>query len=266
MCAVAAILVALCALMQSITALAVARFASGAAVGWIVPISIAYIGDVTSYEHRQPILARYLSGQICGQLFGQAAGGVLGDLLGWRNVFFLLAGGFGLAAAALTFELLDNPRTRNRAGAEATDRGFAADYRAVFSSPWARFVIFAVFMEASAVWGAFAYVGAYLRVRFGLGLTLIGMIVATFGVGGLVGVRPPHGQADIHRQRSPSQLPRVVVWTGGPATTRGAQGVIVRLRSGKIAAAILPLSSRRSDRRWGSTRRDAGSLFPPVEE
>ncbi len=41
-------------------------------------------------ERLQPILARYLSGQIIGQLFGQAAGGVLGDLLGWRNVFFVL--------------------------------------------------------------------------------------------------------------------------------------------------------------------------------
>ena len=53
---------------------------------------MAYIGDVTPYERRQPVLGRYLSGQIFGQLFGQAAGGVLGDLFGWRNVFFLLGG------------------------------------------------------------------------------------------------------------------------------------------------------------------------------
>src|SRR5713101_1352518 len=81
MCALGTILVAICGTAQSLSALALARFASGAAAGWIIPISIAYVGDVTPYERRQPILARYLSGQIFGQLFGQAAGGVLGDLL-----------------------------------------------------------------------------------------------------------------------------------------------------------------------------------------
>src|SRR5262249_4475362 len=75
MCALAAILVALCGTVQSLSALALARFASGAAAGWIIPLSMAYVGDVTPYERRQPVLARYLSGQIFGQLFGQAAGG-----------------------------------------------------------------------------------------------------------------------------------------------------------------------------------------------
>ena len=35
-------------------------------------------------------------------------------------------------------------------------------------------------------WGAFAYIGANLHVRFGLSLTLIGLTVACFGVGGLI--------------------------------------------------------------------------------
>jgi MFS transporter, YNFM family, putative membrane transport protein len=186
MCALAAVLVALCGTVQSLGALAAARFASGAAAGWIIPTSMAYVGDVTPYERRQPILARYLSGQIFGQLFGQAAGGVLGDLLGWRQVFFVLAALFAVATVGLMFELLTNPRTHaaGRQGEEA--RGFIADYSAVFSTPWARFVILAVFIEASTAWGAFAYVGADLHLRFGLSFTAIGMIVGTFGIGGLL--------------------------------------------------------------------------------
>jgi YNFM family putative membrane transporter len=186
MCALATILVALCGTVQSLSALAVARFASGAAAGWIIPISMAYVGDVTPYERRQPILARYLSGQIFGQLFGQAAGGVLGDLLGWRNVFFVLAAMFALATAGLIYELMTNPRTRTAGHAQAAARGFVADYAAVLSNPWARFVILAVFIEASIGWGAFAYVGADLHLRFGLSFTAIGLIVGTFGVGGLI--------------------------------------------------------------------------------
>jgi MFS transporter, YNFM family, putative membrane transport protein len=186
MCALASILVALCGTVQSLSALAVARFASGAAAGWIIPLSMAYVGDVTPYARRQPILARYLSGQISGQLFGQAAGGVLGELFGWREVFFVLAGMFALATAGLIFELVTNPRTRAAHHAEETRGGFIADYVAVLSNPWARFVILAVFIEAAVGWGAFAYVGADLHLRFSLTFGAVGLVVGTFGVGGLL--------------------------------------------------------------------------------
>jgi MFS transporter, YNFM family, putative membrane transport protein len=185
MCA-PSILVALCGTVQSLSALALARFASGAAAGWIIPLSMAYVGDVTPYERRQPVLARYLSGQIFGQLFGQAAGGVLGDLFGWRDVFFVLAGLFALATTGLVFELLTNPRTRAGGHGGEASRGFIADYVAVLSNPWARFVILAVFIEASIGWGAFAYVGADLHLRFSLTFSAIGLIVGTFGIGGLL--------------------------------------------------------------------------------
>ena len=186
MCALATVLVALCGTAQSLTALAFARFASGAAAGWIIPTSMAFVGDVTPYERRQPILGRYLSGQIFGQLFGQAAGGVLGDLFGWRNVFFVLAALFALATAGLLFELLTNPQTRNLRQTGIHAGGFVADYIAVFSNAWARFIILCAFIEAAAAWGAFAYVGADLHLRFGLSFTAIGLIVGAFGIGGLV--------------------------------------------------------------------------------
>src|SRR5262249_27015764 len=114
------------------------------------------------------------------------AGGVLGQLLGWRGVFFVLAGMFALATLGLVFELLTNPRTRAAGHGEETSRGFVADYVAVLSNPWARFVILAVFIEASIGWGAFAYVGADLHLRFSLTFSAIGLIVGTFGIGGLL--------------------------------------------------------------------------------
>jgi predicted MFS family arabinose efflux permease len=111
-CVIGAVLVAICGTVSTLPQLALARLATGAAAGWIIPISMAYVGDVTAHDRLQQILGRYISGQILGQLFGQAAGGVLGDLLGWRNVFFVLAGMFALAAAGLVFELSINPQTR----------------------------------------------------------------------------------------------------------------------------------------------------------
>jgi predicted MFS family arabinose efflux permease len=185
-CAIATILVTLCGLSQSLPQLAVARLLAGACAGWVIPLSMAYVGDVTPYERRQPVLGRYLTGQIFGQLFGQAAGGVLGDLFGWRNVFFILGGLFALATAGLIIELITNPRTRAPGRPEETSRGFVADYGAVLSSPWARIVIAAVFLEAFFGWGTFAYVGADLNIRFGLSFTAVGLIVGTFAIGGLL--------------------------------------------------------------------------------
>jgi MFS transporter, YNFM family, putative membrane transport protein len=186
MAGLASVLVMLCALAQSLPALAVARLLAGAAAGWVIPLSMAYVGDVTPYERRQPALARYLSGQIFGQLFGQAAGGVLGDFFGWRNVFLLLGGLFAVATAGLAYELVTNPATRARGRPEETSRGFIADYRAVLSNRFARIVILAVMIEAAFGWGAFAFVGADLNQRFGLSFTAVGLIVSTFGVGGLI--------------------------------------------------------------------------------
>src|SRR5262249_19139149 len=65
-------------------------------------------------------------------------------------------------------------------------RGFIADYAAVLSNPWARFVILAVFIEATIGWGTFAYVGADLHLRFGLTFSAVALIVGTFGIGGLL--------------------------------------------------------------------------------
>ncbi len=186
MCAVAIVMVTLCGLATSLHQLMLARFATGLAGGWIIPISMAYVGDVTPYERRQPILARYLTGQILGQLSGQAAGGVLGDLLGWRNVFFVLAGVFALATAGLVFELITNPATRKPGHPNETTRGFVADYAAVLSGTFARIIILVAFIENVLVWGAFAYIGAFLRQRFGLSFTLIGLSVGCFGIGGLI--------------------------------------------------------------------------------
>jgi YNFM family putative membrane transporter len=185
-CALCSLTVMACGLAQSLTTLTLARLGSGLTAAWIIPLSMAFVGDAVPYERRQEVLGRYLTGQISGQLFGQAAGGIIGDWLGWRAVFFLLAGIFAVAAIALFRELATNPSTRPEQHAGERSRGFVADYKVVLSNPWARIVVLAAVFEAALMWGAFAYVGADLHLRFGLSFTLVGLIVGTFGIGGLI--------------------------------------------------------------------------------
>ena len=47
-------------------------------------------------------------------------------------------------------------------------------------------MLIAGFLEGGLAWGAFAYIGAYLHLRFGLSFSLVGGVVACFGIGGLI--------------------------------------------------------------------------------
>src|ERR1700716_4377733 len=174
-----------CELAQSLTTLALARLASGLTAAWIIPLGMAFVGDAVPYEQRQQVLGRYLTGQISGQLFGQAAGGIIGDWLGWRAAFFIHAAIFAVAALALFRELATNPTTPPDTKS-AQGRGFAADYRTVLANPFARFILVVSFMEFAFMFGAFAFVGADLHLRFGLSFTMVGLMVGFFGLGGLI--------------------------------------------------------------------------------
>ena len=184
-CGLSAVTVAICGLAHSLDSLTLARFASGITVAWILPISLAFIGDVVPYDQRQLVLGRFLASQILGQLFGQAAGGIVGDYFGWRVMFFLLAAMLALAAIALGTELATNPITRVD---RTAPRGLGpmASYKIVLRNPWARVMLLTVGLEGALFQGVFPYVSADLHLRFGLSFTAIGLIIGVFATGGLI--------------------------------------------------------------------------------
>lgn len=147
---------------------------------------MAYVGDVVPYEKRQPILARFLAGQMLGMITGQIAGGVIGDHFGWRTVFFVLAVVFACAGLALATQFPNNPWVKPMRRPPEHKAGLVADYRKLFASRWARFLLIAVFFEGLIFFGGFTYVAADLRERFALSFSLIGVVVAGFGIGSVL--------------------------------------------------------------------------------
>src|SRR5205814_6689691 len=61
-----------------------------------------------------------------------------------------------------------------------------AAYRGVLANSTARLVIVGVGLEGVFFFGAFAYLGAYLRDAFGLRYLVIGLLLSGFGLGSLV--------------------------------------------------------------------------------
>src|SRR5260221_3054577 len=108
-----ALLTASAALADSLMLLGVLRFLSGAFAAAVIPLSIAHIGDTVSYEGRQTVLARFLSGPILGVLFGQAFGGVFADHFGWRGIFLVL-GALYLVIDLLLWIDVYSPRVDDR--------------------------------------------------------------------------------------------------------------------------------------------------------
>lgn len=184
--ALTAVMTLACGFATDLTWLTLARLGCGITAGMIIPLGMAFVGDVVPYERRQPVLGRFLTGQITGLVSGQIAGGVLGDYFGWRSVFFLLAALFALAAVLIALEIRRDPRVVALPADAAENPGLIESYRSVFSERWPRIVVFAAFLEGALMFGTFAFVGADLNLRLGLSFSAVGAVLAAFGVGGLL--------------------------------------------------------------------------------
>src|SRR3569833_3310546 len=73
-CVASAVAALLCGLAPNFSMLLGARLLAGATAAAVIPLSMAWIGDVTPYERRQPVLAGVLVGQILGLSAGVLVG------------------------------------------------------------------------------------------------------------------------------------------------------------------------------------------------
>jgi predicted MFS family arabinose efflux permease len=130
------------------------------------------------------VLAYFLTGQISGIVLGQAFAGIIAEHFGWRMVFVSIAALFAAAGIALFFEL---HRRRELESARPVQSGTAlARLSIMLRQPWVAFILASAFFEGMVFFGAYTFVGSYLWARFDLSVDLIGLIVAGFGIGGLV--------------------------------------------------------------------------------
>jgi YNFM family putative membrane transporter len=175
-----------CAWATTLDTLILARFAAGATVGALIPLSMAWIGDVVAYDKRQALIARFLLGQILGTAFGQSVAGILAEHFGWRAIFVVLGVLYLLVGMLLLLELRTNPITRRSVGdATVTIRSGLARMAGLLARPWIRIVVGTVFLEGMLM-GSLAFIPVHLQQRFALGPAAAGEMVTAFAAGGVL--------------------------------------------------------------------------------
>lgn len=195
----------LCVFAPGLVALDVARLLTGTIAAAIVPLAMAWIGDAVPYRERQATLAKFLNGMVLGLILGQTLGGFFADTIGWRWAFVFLAvvlavSGWRLRAGVATGASSDSAASSESsasAGSSAGERGSGADtdtaaarsgmfasYAIVVRTRWARGILAIVGLEGMLVFGAFAFVPTWLHQEAGLPVSLAGVAVAAFGLGG----------------------------------------------------------------------------------
>lgn len=171
------------ALATSFSGLFASRILAGIAAGGVFPVALGLTADLVAPAKRQVAIGRTMAGSMTGNLLGSSASGIIGDFIGWRGVLVIL-GALGLIAAVA---VAAGFRGAALTAPPKTDfKTLRQGYRTIFSNPNTRFCYSAVFVEGCCVFGLFPFIAAFL---FDLGeksLSIAGIVIAGFAVGGLL--------------------------------------------------------------------------------
>ncbi len=154
------------------------RLLAGACAGAVIPLALVYIGDTVAYARRQVVIGRFSMVTSAALAFSASVGGTVAYLVSWRVMLV----GYGLLAlipVGLMWRLrAQRPAETAAGGGRFID--FLRDRRA-------QFVYVGVFLEGFLLWGGVTYLGSFGTARYGLDQFSVGLVIALFGVGTMVG-------------------------------------------------------------------------------
>ena len=172
-----------CATAGALVPLGAWRAAVGLTTSASFVLGLAYIGDTVAIERRQTVIAQYVIGNVLGHAFGPMVAGLLADTFGWRATFVFHGTTYALMTCAFFLWTRGKWATEQRNSSRTNP---LSRYAEVWKLDAARAVALYALVESFFFFGAFAFVGPMLKVRFDLPLTLVGIALAGFGLGGLL--------------------------------------------------------------------------------
>ena len=187
-CVICSITTLCCGLAPDFNTLVAFRLLAGASCASLIPLSMAWIGDVVAYEDRQSVLARFMIGLIFGMSSGVMLGGVSADYLNWRFPFFVIAANFlgiGLYLVRMNRRLPSHAKGLHKTEGHAFAR-VVSEFQQVLRVTWARKVLSTVSIEGGLVYGTLAFIPTHLHAVHGVSLSAAGALVMLFGLGGFI--------------------------------------------------------------------------------
>jgi len=172
------------AFASSYSLLLATRIVCGIGSGGVFPITLSLTSDLVPIAGRQIAISRVLAGSLIGNILGSTLGGVLGDLFGWRGVLGFLGVVTMVASVMVGIGLSRSPAARRTAPPSLA--ALWHSYGVLFSNPRTPICYGVVFVEACCLLGVFPFVAAFL---FNLGetrLSIAGIVLSGFAVGGLL--------------------------------------------------------------------------------
>ena len=171
------------AFATSLSALMTTRIIAGIVAGGLFPISLALVADVVPVAQRQVAISRLLAGAMLGNLLGATTSGIVTDFSSWQGVF-IVDGFAALVATIAAFIGFGGPG--RRPPTRANLREIPGNYKAIFSNPLAKFCFGGVFIEGVFLLGVYPFVAPMLHDGGETRASIAGIVIAGFGVGGII--------------------------------------------------------------------------------
>lgn len=179
-----AILTVLTATAGSVEAIVVWRVLTGLGASGVVPLALALIGRLYSYERRGRPLGWLFGAMAGGMAFGSTFGAIAEPLIGWRGLFVGVGVGGGITLLALLVS-----RHAIAHAVQPVAGGAAmliAGYRSLLADPRGRRTYAFVLLNSIFHSGVFTWLGLYFEARYGLGPVGIGLALLGYGVPGFL--------------------------------------------------------------------------------
>ena len=157
----------------SLGVLIVAKGATGAFAGGILPTSLVYVGDKVAFGRRQHVIANVLSAGAVGTVLASIGAGLLGRFSTWRLVF-VIPGVLALGLALMLGRLAESLGEQRGAGP-------LSQVRRVARHPWALFLFALAIAEGAVILGFLTFLAPALEAQ-GESPAVAGSVVATYGV------------------------------------------------------------------------------------